>query len=89
MEIVTLILSILVAAGFITCICLRISKKHRDVAYVVELISLVLLVVIGIIPVANGIVIMPQVGLTYSYLSLIVHYSFIESSLEQNKLKNN
>lgn len=27
MEIVTLILSILVAAGFITCICLRISKN--------------------------------------------------------------
>lgn len=81
MEIVTLILSILVAAGFITCICLRISKKHRDVAYVVELISLVLLVVIGIIPVANGIVInnassWANLFLLVSYCALLIYRVF-------------
>lgn len=84
MEIVTLILSILVAAGFITCICLRISKKHRDVAYVVELISLVLLVVIGIIPVANGIVInnassWANLFLLISYCTLLIYRVFFRA----------
>ena len=84
MEIVTLILSILVAAGFITCICLRISKKQRDVAYVVELISLVLLVVIGIIPVANGIVInnassWANLFLLVSYFALLIYRVFFRA----------
>ena len=84
MEIVTLILSILVAAGFITCICLRISKKQRDVAYVVELISLVLLVVIGIIPVANGIVInnassWANLFLLDSYCALLIYRVFFRA----------
>ena len=82
MEIVTLILSILVAAGFITCICLRISKKHRDVAYVVELISLVLLVVIGIIPVANVInnaSSWANLFLLVSYCALLIYRVFFRA----------
>lgn len=55
MEVVKLILGILTAVGIIACIVLRIMKKHKDGAYIVELISLVLLVVIAILPVASGI----------------------------------
>lgn len=54
MDIVKCILAALTMIGVVTCLVLRIMRKHKDIAYILELVSLVLIVVICILPLANG-----------------------------------
>lgn len=55
MDIITLILAILTSIGFIAAIVLRCMKKSSSYAFILELVSLILLNVVLLLPIVNGI----------------------------------